>query len=178
MPESAAEARRLALQATKDAAALDTVAACCAWGETVTARATGLHNSTLHRLARLMGQGGERVILIDSDLRRPTQHRLAGRSRDPGLSDLLLGQKTLDEVIQKNVSTGLDFIPSGSNRRGVRKLSSVMPLTFCTIAPSTSVTVSPAKAWTPVSISNSTTPNAQISVRLSRFFPRACSGLM
>lgn len=70
-------------------------------------------STTLHRLARLMGLGGERVILIDSDLRRPTQHRLAGRSRDPGLSDLLLGQKTLDEVIQRNVSTGLDFIPSG-----------------------------------------------------------------
>jgi succinoglycan biosynthesis transport protein ExoP len=70
-------------------------------------------STTLHRLARLMGLGGERVILIDSDLRRPTQHRLAGRSRDPGLSDLLLGQKTLDEVIQKNISTGLDFIPSG-----------------------------------------------------------------
>jgi succinoglycan biosynthesis transport protein ExoP len=70
-------------------------------------------STTLHRLARLMGLGGERVILIDSDLRRPTQHRLAWRSRDPGLSDLLLGQKTLDEVIQKNISTGLDFIPSG-----------------------------------------------------------------
>jgi succinoglycan biosynthesis transport protein ExoP len=71
-------------------------------------------STTLQRLARLMGEGGERVILIDSDLRRPTQHRLAGRSREPGLSDLLRAQKTIDEVIQKNVSPGLDFIPSGS----------------------------------------------------------------
>ncbi len=70
-------------------------------------------STTLHRVARLMGAGGERVILIDSDLRRPTQHRLAGRSKDPGLSDLLLGQKTIDEVIQKDISPGLDFIPSG-----------------------------------------------------------------
>jgi capsular exopolysaccharide synthesis family protein len=71
-------------------------------------------STTLHRLARLMGAGGERVLLIDSDLRRPTQHRLAHRPKEPGLSDLLLGQKTLDEVIQKGISPGLDFIASGS----------------------------------------------------------------
>jgi polysaccharide biosynthesis transport protein len=70
-------------------------------------------STTLHRLATLMGAGGERVILIDSDLRRPTQHRLAGRSREPGLGELLLGQKTLEEVLQVNIAPGLDFIPSG-----------------------------------------------------------------
>ncbi len=71
-------------------------------------------STTLHRLARLMGAGGERVLLIDSDLRRPTQHRLAARSREPGLSELLLAQKTLDEVVQRGISPGLDFIPSGA----------------------------------------------------------------
>ncbi len=70
-------------------------------------------STTLHQLSHLMGISGERVVLIDSDVRRPTQHRLAGRSKDPGLSDLLVGQKSLDEVIQKNISPGLDFIPSG-----------------------------------------------------------------
>lgn len=70
-------------------------------------------STTLHQLAHLMGISGERVVLIDSDVRRPTQHRLAVRSKDPGLSDLLVGQKSLDEVIQKNISPGLDFIPSG-----------------------------------------------------------------
>jgi capsular exopolysaccharide synthesis family protein len=62
-----------------------------------------------------MGAGGERVVLIDSDLRRPTQHRLANRPKGPGLSDFLLGQHTLDEVTQKTVSPGLDFIPSGTH---------------------------------------------------------------
>jgi capsular exopolysaccharide synthesis family protein len=70
-------------------------------------------STTLHRVAQLMGANGERVVLIDSDLRRPTQHRLANRSRDPGLSDLLLGGKTLDEVTQKSIAPGVDFIPSG-----------------------------------------------------------------
>ena len=70
-------------------------------------------STTLHRLANLMGACGERVILIDSDLRRPTQHRLAACQKEPGLSELLLAQKTLDEVVQKNVTPGLDFIASG-----------------------------------------------------------------
>ena len=70
-------------------------------------------STTLHRLARLMGANGERVVLIDSDLRRPTQHRLAGARKEPGLSELLLAQKTVEDVIQQDVSPGLDFIPSG-----------------------------------------------------------------
>ena len=70
-------------------------------------------STTLQRLARLMGASGERVVMIDSDLRRPTQHRLARCAKEPGLSELLLAQKTLDEVIQQNVTPGLDFIPSG-----------------------------------------------------------------
>ncbi len=71
-------------------------------------------STTLHRLAGLIAAAGERVILIDSDLRRPTQHHLAHRPKEPGLSDLLLGQKSLDEVTQKNIAPGLDFIPSGA----------------------------------------------------------------
>jgi capsular exopolysaccharide synthesis family protein len=62
-----------------------------------------------------MAATGERVVLIDSDLRRPTQHRLCGRPKEPGLSDLLLGHKTLDEVVQRGVAPGLDFIPSGDS---------------------------------------------------------------
>ena len=54
---------------------------------------------------------------------------------------------------------------------------SVLTLTsdFITDA-SVSDTSSPWKARRPVSISNSTHPNAQMSVRLSTVFPRACSG--
>ncbi len=70
-------------------------------------------STTLHRLVRIMAAGGERVILIDSDVRRPTQHRLADRPREPGLSEYMLNQKGLDEVIQKSIAPNLDFIPSG-----------------------------------------------------------------
>ena len=72
-------------------------------------------STTLHRLACLMAAGGERVVLIDSDVRRPTQHRLAQRPKEPGLSDVLLGHCTLEDSVQKNISPGLDFLPSGTH---------------------------------------------------------------
>ena len=71
-------------------------------------------STSLHRLARLMGSVGERVLLIDGDLRRPAQHRIAERPRDPGLGDLLLARAGVDQVIQRQIAPGLDFIPSGS----------------------------------------------------------------
>ncbi len=71
-------------------------------------------STTLHHLARIMAAAGERVLLIDSDVRRPTQHRLAGCPREPGLSDLLLGKQKLDAVVQRGIAPNLDFIPSGA----------------------------------------------------------------
>ncbi len=70
-------------------------------------------STTLHHLVRLMAAAGERVILIDSDVRRPTQHHLAGRPREPGLSEYLLNRQPLDAVIQKSIAPNLDFISSG-----------------------------------------------------------------
>jgi capsular exopolysaccharide synthesis family protein len=72
-------------------------------------------STTLHHLARLMAAAGERVVLIDSDVRRPAQHRLAARPQEPGLVELLLGRRSLDAVLQKDIAPRLDFIPSGAH---------------------------------------------------------------
>lgn len=71
-------------------------------------------STTLLRLSRAMALGGERVLLIDSDLRRPTQHQLTGRKKEPGLADLLQGKADLKAVTQTGISKNLDFIPAGS----------------------------------------------------------------
>lgn len=70
-------------------------------------------STTVNRLARLMAAGGERVVLIDGDLRRPAQHRLGNRPKSPGLSELLTGAQPLEAVVQAGITPGLDFIPSG-----------------------------------------------------------------
>ncbi len=75
-------------------------------------------STTLHRLARVSAASGEPCILIDADLRRPAQHRLADRPREPGLCELLQGKLDLDAVTQKAIAPGLDFIPAGASSHG------------------------------------------------------------
>jgi capsular exopolysaccharide synthesis family protein len=70
-------------------------------------------STTIYRLAHLMGAYGEKVLLIDGDLRRPTQHRLAGCPKAPGLSDVLVGKADLDAAIRKAVAPGVDLLASG-----------------------------------------------------------------
>lgn len=71
-------------------------------------------SSTLYNLAQVSAASGERVLLIDSDLRRPTQHVLTDRPRSPGLTDWLEGKAEFDAILQRQIAPGLDFIPAGS----------------------------------------------------------------
>jgi succinoglycan biosynthesis transport protein ExoP len=70
-------------------------------------------STTIFRLVRLMGAYGERVLLVDGDLRRPAQHRLAGCPKAPGLSDVLAGKCDADAAIRRSVAPGVDLLPSG-----------------------------------------------------------------
>ena len=57
---------------------------------------------------------GEKVLIIDSDMRRPSVHRgLLGGEERRGLTDLLSGQATLDEVIGSTPVQGLSIITAG-----------------------------------------------------------------
>ena len=70
--------------------------------------------TTLFNLATVFAQSGQRVLVVDSDLRRPSVHRLLHVSNASGLTDLLLNkQATVDQVIQKTKLPTLDFLPSG-----------------------------------------------------------------
>ena len=46
---------------------------------------------TTANLAVALAQSGQRVILVDADMRRPTQHRIFGLENQAGLSNLLEG---------------------------------------------------------------------------------------
>ena len=70
--------------------------------------------TTLFNLATVFAQNGQRILLVDSDLRRPSIHRMLRASNATGLTDLLLNkQVTLDQVILKTKLPTLDFLPSG-----------------------------------------------------------------
>lgn len=70
-------------------------------------------STTIMNLATVFAQNDNRVLLVDSDLRRPSLHRILGVSNAIGLTSYLLKQKTLEETILVSPIKGLDFLPSG-----------------------------------------------------------------
>ncbi|MCC6232244.1 MAG: polysaccharide biosynthesis tyrosine autokinase [Verrucomicrobiales bacterium] len=71
-------------------------------------------STTLFNLAVIFAQNGSRVLVVDSDLRRPSMHRFFKVSNSLGLTNYLLGQNKLEEVIQSTTALKtLDFLPSG-----------------------------------------------------------------
>ncbi|KPK65281.1 MAG: hypothetical protein AMK73_03465 [Planctomycetes bacterium SM23_32] len=52
-------------------------------------------------LATTMAQDGKRVLLVDADLRRPALHRAFELERSPGLTNLLVEGRALQEIVQQ-----------------------------------------------------------------------------
>ncbi len=70
-------------------------------------------STTIFNLATVFAQNGSRVLVVDSDLRRPSLHKVLKVSNSVGLTNFLLKQNTLEEVIQTTPLATLDFMPSG-----------------------------------------------------------------
>ncbi len=70
-------------------------------------------STTTFNLATVFAQNGQRVLIVDSDLRRPSIHKTLKVSNAIGLTNYLLKQNTLEEVIQTTPLATLDFMPSG-----------------------------------------------------------------
>lgn len=70
-------------------------------------------STTVLNLATIFAQNGNKVLLVDSDLRRPSLHKRLGLSNTLGLTNYLLGQNKLEEVIQTTSLPNLNFLPSG-----------------------------------------------------------------
>jgi polysaccharide biosynthesis transport protein len=67
----------------------------------------------IYGLARSFARTGQKVIVIDSDLRRPSQHRLFEVDRNNGLTQVLSGQADWTKVVQRPQHGQVDFIASG-----------------------------------------------------------------
>ena len=70
-------------------------------------------STTVFNLASVFAQSGQRTLVVDSDLRRPTLHKLLHVTNNLGLTNYLLKQNTLEEVIQTTSLPTLDFLASG-----------------------------------------------------------------
>jgi succinoglycan biosynthesis transport protein ExoP len=69
-------------------------------------------STILLNLARAFCESGRRVVLVDSDLRRPTLHRVIGAHAERGLVDLLRGGLAWEDVRQE-IQENLVFVPAG-----------------------------------------------------------------
>lgn len=64
-------------------------------------------------LAVVMAQSGRRILLIDCDLRRQTQHLRFGVGNSIGVTSILAGTATLDEAVQETAIQNLDMLAAG-----------------------------------------------------------------
>lgn len=90
-------------QAVRDLRTLVVTSATPAEGKTTTAA----------NLAATFAQQGVRVLLIDCDLRRPRVHSVMSIPREPGLTQLLLEQSTMDEAVRAGAIPNLFVLPAG-----------------------------------------------------------------
>ena len=72
----------------------------------------------------LVHRNGRKVLLIDGDLRAPRLHVDLGASGEPGLSELLSGEKDEFDVTQRGPLEGLFVIPAGRRRKNPAELVS------------------------------------------------------
>lgn len=79
---------------------------------TSTTRNEGKSTTSL-ALAINFAQMGQRVLLIDGDMRNPTIHKLLGISNDFGLSNLLSSENRGDRMITPTVVPNLSVLPAG-----------------------------------------------------------------
>src|SRR5690606_6693509 len=72
-------------------------------------------SSVAHNLATSLAYNGRNVLILDANLRRPTQHKLMGLSGERGLVDVLRGEMTLDAAITPIEGLSLSVLPAGSS---------------------------------------------------------------
>jgi succinoglycan biosynthesis transport protein ExoP len=64
-------------------------------------------------IAIALAQGGQRVCIVDCDLRRPRLHRIFGRAGDAGVTNVIVGDATVDEVAKPTMVQNLWSVPAG-----------------------------------------------------------------
>ncbi len=70
-------------------------------------------STTMANIAFTFAQGGYSTLIVDADLRRPSQYRIFGVSNDMGLTDYLTTDIELEEVVLQTKVDNLFLLPSG-----------------------------------------------------------------
>jgi succinoglycan biosynthesis transport protein ExoP len=68
-------------------------------------------------LALTFAAHGERVIIVDCDLRKPNIHKSFHLENLKGLIDVCAGTSTIDDVVVRGVQPNLDILPAGGRAK-------------------------------------------------------------
>lgn len=80
----------------------------------ITSTSIGEGKSTISsNIAISFAQEGKKVLLIDADLRKPTMHYTFNKSVSPGITNLLMSNWSIADVIKDSGVGGLDLITCG-----------------------------------------------------------------
>lgn len=80
----------------------------------VTSANKGEGKSTVaSNLAVTFSEAEKSVLIIDLDLRRPTQHKVFGENREPGLTETLFETVNLSDIIRNTVAPNVDLLTVG-----------------------------------------------------------------
>jgi len=69
--------------------------------------------TTAVSVAIAMAQAGARVLIVDTDMRRPRMHRIFQVPGEEGLTSVLVGDGRVSELIKRTEVPGLDVLPCG-----------------------------------------------------------------
>lgn len=69
--------------------------------------------TTVLNLAVIFAHNGHKVLLVDTDIRRPSLHKRLNVSNSIGVTNVLLKQCPVEEAIQTTPIPNLHFLPSG-----------------------------------------------------------------
>lgn len=64
--------------------------------------------------AAVLGASNKRILLVDADLRKGYLNQYFGLSRNNGVSQVLSGSATLEEVLHRDVAPNVDFLSTGT----------------------------------------------------------------
>src|SRR4029077_1598498 len=64
-------------------------------------------------LALALAQTGQRVLLIDADMRRPRVHEVLEYPQEPGLSNVLTGDTKYEVAVRQMEQTGMAVLTAG-----------------------------------------------------------------
>jgi capsular exopolysaccharide synthesis family protein len=70
-------------------------------------------STTAINLGIAMAQSGNKVLIIDTDMRRPRLHKAFGVSNEVGVSSLVVGEGKIDAAIKSTEVPGLFLMPCG-----------------------------------------------------------------